>query len=283
MPYRQTGISKGFGFKLFLVTGCMRSGTSLLHNLISSSSDFGMRIAPARYLAEQINLYNKYHGKSSVFSKDYFQGDISMFKDTQSFINDRIYAAWVNSGKPDSLIFRSVDFAPNVPLIAELIPDANILISVRDPKDNITSMIKVRNKQKIFGSSIIPEDIKRLCKIYNRSYLPTIRALKSNPGLSDQINFLRYEDAAQHPDKVLSGICAKLNLAPGSLEINKNVRESKSVLELVTHRYWRTYVTELHNGPASTESIGSHKKYISASEAKIIDRRCRHIRRKFGY
>lgn len=270
-------------FKLFLVTGCMRSGTSLLHDLIASASGFGTRIAPARYLAEQINLYKKYCKKDAVFSRDYFLDENAIFKDTQSFLYDRINAAWVNAGRPQSLIFRSIDFAPNVALTAELIPDANIFISVRNPKDNITSMIKVRNKQKIFKSSVIATDIKSLCRTYNRAYLPALRAQKSNSGISARINFVRYEDAARYPEKTLSDICTRLNLQPGPSGVNRNMAISKSLLELASHTYWRTFVTELHSGPASVESIGSHKKYISPAEAKIIDRRCRHVSRKFGY
>ena len=280
-----SSIGKMLSYELVIVTGCMRSGTSLLYGLISTSPDVGPPLAAARYFADFVNLYRRYRGSDRPFATDYFLPGEDMKLVMRQILTDRLDAAWTNSGKPACLVIRSVDFAPMIPLVADLLPDAQFVVSARDPKDTITSILKVGRKQKLLGltktSPAIKRDISRLCKNYNGSYLPGLRAQREQPSLQERLNFVRYEDAARDPADALSGVWARLGMAPGSHDPDLSRRPS--LRDLASHRYWRTYITDLHNGPASVESVGSHGLFLSEAEARAIDRRCRHVRRVFGY
>jgi hypothetical protein len=273
-------------YNLIVVTGCMRSGTSLLYSLLCTSPDAGPPMAPARYLADNLNLYRRYVGVDRSFADDYFTADNDIMATTRRFLRERLDAAWENCGRPRCLIVRSVDLAHMIPLAAGLLPDARFVISVRDPRDTITSMIKVARKQKLLRvektGAVVSRDVAGLCKAYNASYLPALRLLRQHPELNERINFVRYEDAARDAASAFGPLWQQLGLRQGTLAPTALTRRP-SLLQLATHRYWRTYITELHNGPASTESVGSHGAFLAKAEASLIERRCRHLAQRFGY
>ncbi len=286
VPVRKREGVTAMPYTPIVVTGCMRSGTSLLYSLLCTSPDAGPPMAPARYISDSLTLYRRYVGVDRPFADDYFSPGDDITAATRRFIRDRMDAAWENCGRPSALVMRSVDLAPVVPLLADLLPDARFVVSVRDPRDTITSMVKVARKQRLLrvgkGSAVISRDISSLCKAYNGAYLPALRLLRRRSELGPRIRFVRYEDAARNPASALAQLWQDIELREGSLA-PASLNRRPSLLQIATHRYWRSYITELHNGPASAESIGSHNAVLSKEEVARIERRCRLLLRHFGY
>ncbi|RJT28748.1 sulfotransferase [Mesorhizobium waimense] len=274
-------------FKLILVTGCMRSGTSLLHRLVSTSPDTGERLSPARFIADFLQLVRRYGGEESAFATDYFLSREEFVQKTRQFVEARLHDAWVHSGKPNCLVLRTVEIAGMLPLVADLLPDANFAISVREPKDTITSILNVGAKQTRLGirhgALTAKRDVARLCKTYNRAYLTALRKRRMDEQFRDRIVFVRYEDAVADPAAALRQVWDRFGLRPGSGILPADPVTRTSIAELLTHRYWRSYRTDLSEAPVSARSVGSYRSMLRTSEIYSVDWRCRMLRRAFGY
>jgi hypothetical protein len=272
-------------FKVIFVTGCMRSGTSLLHRLISTSPDTGERVAPARYLADFLLLSRSYMNGDSAFAADYFQSRDHLMETTGQFVRDRLADAWANSGKPACLAVRTVEIAPMLPLVATLLPEAKFAVSVREPKDVIASILKVGEKQLKLGrdTPATRRDVWRLARSYNRSYLAAYRAQLGDEQLRRRIVFVRYEDATADPSGALRDVWRRFELAPGTGELKADPDLRPSLKEILVHRLWRAYRTDLSEAAVSTRSVGSHKKALTVAEVLLTNWRCRILRRVFGY
>lgn len=274
-------------FKLIIVTGCMRSGTSLLHRLISTSPDTGERLGPARYIADFLQLSRRYLGEDSPFATDYFRSSDDLVSVTRQFVEARLHDAWVHSGKPTCLVLRTVEIAPMLPLVADLLPEAKFAISVREPKDTITSILNVGAKQRILGirrnALAASRDIRRLSKTYNGAYLAVFRKQRSDALFRNRIVFVRYEDAVSNSAAALDDVWQRFDLRPGSGTLPADPVTRPSLSEISNHRYWRSYRTSLSEAPVSTQSVGSYRSALKTSEIWHVNWRCRLLRREFGY
>ncbi|MET2825420.1 sulfotransferase family protein [Mesorhizobium shangrilense] len=274
-------------FKLIFVTGSMRSGTSLLHRLISTSPDAGERLAPARYIMDFIQLFHTYSNSESAFVSDYAKSNADFLAVTRQFVTDRLHDAWLHSGKPACLVLRTVEVAPTLPLVARLLPEAKFAVSVREPKDVIASILKVGEKQRKFWprreTLASSKNLSRMCRTYNRAYLATVRTQRSDEALRKRIVFVRYEDAVADPAGALRDLWRRFDIAPGSTILTADSAKRTSIRQIMLHKYWRSYKTDLSEAPISAASIGSHKSALKASEIWAINWRCRILRRLFQY
>src|SRR5688572_11700496 len=98
-------------YGLVIVTGCMRSGTTLLHRTISTSPATGPMLAPARYITDQFDSYRRYVAKDRLFIDDYFDGPGSFRSHLRHTVEQVLDSAWLRSGRPATLVIKSVDFA----------------------------------------------------------------------------------------------------------------------------------------------------------------------------
>jgi hypothetical protein len=271
-------------YGLTIVTGCMRSGTSLLYDLISTSPDTGPPIAPARYLSDHFHLLRRYLGTDRLFIADYFPERGALIEHTRKFIRAILDSAWERSGRPRALVLKAAELAPLLPLVAEVLPEARLVVSVREPKDTITSMVKVGKRQRLLGlrvgSARTKRDVGKLCKIYNSAYLPGLRAAKR---IGDQVIYIRYEDVAADGDAAVAPVWPHCGIAPGEAAGLKEQRRTSYFGAVAEHRYWRTYLTELSGRAISRASLGSHQQLLDAAEKRRVDWRCRRVRRVFGY
>jgi len=274
-------------FKLIFVTGSMRSGTSLLHRLVSTSPDAGDRIAPARYLSDFIQLFRSYSTTESAFATDYFQSSEDFFAVTRQFVVDRLHDAWLHSGKPKCLVLRTVEVAPMLPLVARLLPEAKFAISAREPKDVVASILKVGEKQRKLWPSrdtlALSKNVSRMCKTYNRAYMAALRTQRSDEALGQRIVFVRYEDAVANSVDAMQEMWRRFDMAPGSAVLPPNPVIRQSLGQIMVHRYWRSYRTNLSEAPVSAGSVGSYKSALKTSEIWTVNWRCRILRRVFGY
>ncbi|MEP6565239.1 MAG: sulfotransferase [Mesorhizobium sp.] len=274
-------------FKLIIVTGCMRSGTSLLHRLVSTSPDTGERLSPARFIADFLLLIQRYRKEDSAFAMDYFQSPGDLVLATRQFVEARLHDAWVHSGMPPCLVLRTVEIAPMLSLVAELLPEAKFAISVREPKDTITSILNVRAKQKMLegrrNSLTAKRDVGRLCKTYNRAYLTIMRKQRSDEQFRNRIVFVRYEDAVANSAEALREVWQRFGLTPGSGTLPADPVTRPSIAQILIHRFWRSFRTDLSEAPVSARSVGSHRSVLKTSEIWSVNWRCRILRRAFGY
>jgi hypothetical protein len=271
-------------YRLIIVTGCMRSGTSLLYALVSTSPDTNSPIAPARYLSDNFHLLKRYLGTDRLFAADYFADRSALIAHARKTVIDVLDAAWEKSGRPLALAIKAAELSSMLPLVAEVVPNARFVVSVREPKDTIASIVKVGERQKSLGlrlfSGRAQRDIGRLCKAYNAAYLSSLRA---GDRLAGRLVYVRYEDVVADGAAAMAPVWAHYGIAPGDLTKAENERRTPHFKAVTEHRYWRTYLTELSGRAISASSLGGSRQILGTVERARIDWRCRRVRRTFGY
>ena len=270
------------------VGGVMRSGTSLLQQVICTSKDTNQFINACRYLTGQLALYSQYSGGDSVFNEDYFENKGEFRAFTISIIEKFLAGAWACNGRPNTLVLKNAELIMYIPLLADLLPDAKFVISVREPKDTITSMIKVGERQRkarlatYFART--GRNIDALCAMFNNNYVPILKNLKTEGlNLDNRVLFVRYEDLVNRPDETAANVSRFCGISPGLLPKDGDWEKSSNTGKISQHAKWRTYITELSSRPISADSIGSHKSVLSAAECARIDEQCKAIRDIFKY
>jgi hypothetical protein len=274
---------------LIIVTGCMRTGTTLLHRLVSTSPDTGPMLGPARYMAEQVASFRRYRRADWAFIRGFFPNLDAFAAHVRDGLRRFLESAWETSGRPKALVVKSADFSYQVALVAELLPEARFVVSVRDPKDTITSILKVTDRHQREGIPTARQagrDIRRLCKTYNGAYLATLRALRSQRlALPERITFVKYEDVVSDAKAALSPVWEACGIAPGDPAGLKDFSDSDDAVTASQGltRYWRAFLTDLTSRAVSAASVGSHRNLLTPEESRLVDWRCRGVRRRFGY
>ena len=281
--------SSNLPFRPIYVCGSMRSGTTILQKLICLSPDSNDFAPAARYLMEQIRIYTQFAEADSLYVTDYL-GDGEDFRAfTKDLVARLLTSAWSIAGEPTALVLKNPELSYLVPDAQDVLGDsARFVFSVREPKDTITSMIRVGKRQRADGLSTMlsqsHRDIDALCRVYNNAYLPLLRNLESKDStLRGRVQFVRYEDLVTDPAFVQGRVCEFCGIESADIPDDGNWPSSESVAQIAEHRRWRTYMTELSSGAVSDSSVGSHKALLSAKECARIDQNCGALRELFKY
>jgi len=282
----------GQHFNLILIAGAMRSGTSLLQHVLCSSPEANPFVHGCRYLTSQIAVYAQYAGSDRLYVKDYLGGPDGLFDFSQAIVERLLAETHRQLGQPHHLVLKNPELSSYLPQAAALLPQARFVISVRDPKDTIASMIGVGDKHRQKGvASFLAgagRDIDRLCASYRQFYAPVLQALeKDRSGLGKRVCFTTYESLISDTDRTVERLAqfCRISLSPEGIgkEGGWRSKVDREKDELLNHPRWSAYVTDLSGGPISQASVGRYREVLSAAEAEEIDRLCADLRRTFGY
>src|SRR3546814_18127688 len=126
----------------------MRSGTTLLQQILCASPAANSFIHGCRYLVSQIGVYAQYAGPDRLFIDDYLGGPQGLFDFTKDLLDRMLQKTHQRSGRPAALVLKSPELATSFPHAAVLLPAARFVISVRDPMDTTAPMIYVSEKHR---------------------------------------------------------------------------------------------------------------------------------------
>ena len=267
----------------------MRSGTTLLHQIVCLSPDTHPFISEGQYLTVQLGVYANFLGERRVYVDDYFGGPAGLKNFTKDIIERFIKTAWNTLDKPAVLAMKNPELAFYFPLLAEFYPAARFLLAVRDPKDTLASMIAVQERQSQDGGgggflSESGRDIERLCTSYRSHYRPVLEAIKQ--GKQDMANrtlFVRYEDVVLKTEDVLSQLKKFCSLSFADAAIDHGWRMRHDFSAIKNDERWGAYLTKLHGQPISAESIGHYKTVLTEKEAAFVDEFLAPERKSFRY
>lgn len=274
--------------KHIFVGGALRSGTSLLQKVICSSTDTNPFINGCRYLTDHLRLYAHYISTDNLYIDDYF-GNTDRLRDfTKGLIENILAETWACTGRPNVLVLKSPELSLYLPQLADLLPGAKFVMSMREPKDTITSMLKVGERQKKDRVNTYltraGRNIDVLCNMYNNHYIPTLKNLEvEGSNLKNRVLFVKYEDVVSCSDETLARVSQFCSISLGRFAESGDWRISKSTEKISRHALWRTYLTDLSFKPISKDSIGAYKSVLTAAECATVDNRCQSIRKMFKY
>src|SRR3546814_20373507 len=86
-----------------------------------------------------------------LYVDDYLGGPKGLFDFTKELLDRLLRETHTRLGQPEALVLKSPELSTYFPHAADLFPEARFVISVRDPKDTIASMIEVGERHRRSG------------------------------------------------------------------------------------------------------------------------------------
>lgn len=262
--------------------GSQRSGTTLLQKFLCLDSATTPKLAEASYLRMLLQAYAQGkqdfdHDTQSYFAKledfRHFNAGI-----VYSFLN-RTIAQYPGAS---SLVLKEPHLTQLFPLIFELVHEALFLISMRDPRDIMASMIDVGKRMQQQGQQHFfqQRDIEYLSNYIKTFYAPTLN--NQDQAYRNRCFIFRYEDLINNTSDVKQKLSSFTGLAmdfdddselnPGD---NKDMKQNQS-------RY-KPWLTDNNDKNINNSSIGHYKSVLTPEEIEQANHHCADILQLFQY
>jgi hypothetical protein len=178
-------------------------------------------------------------------------------------------------------VLKSPDLAYHFSLAARLLPEARFILVVRDPRDIITSIVRVAERQRAAGSASalveLGRDMERLSDLVLSFYVDSYDNVQL---LQGRLYVVRYESIAQGDPAVLqalgrfSGLTLDGRPAALAPETWQRLRQDQLV-----GAFWSSGWEE----GTTKARTGSYTEYLDPTEIAIIEQRCARFARSFQY
>ena len=273
---------------LVFVGGAIRTGTGVLQSGLCSSPDAHPMTVECQYLTAQLRIYRDSLSVFDTFLKDYFETVDGFQAFTRHVIIEFLKITRSNLGANHALVLKNPELTQFIPELAALTPEARFVVSLREPKDAIASMLTVAERQRDASQNndmvSWGRNVAKFCNHFKAYYAVLVGATRQ-PGsdLAACLLYVRYEDLLRRTDEMVRrlGAFTGLDLEQFDPEARWNSRKDFDVVERdPTLSAWRT---GLSGKGISVASIGRWRDILTDDEAQEIDRRCADFNKLFGY
>jgi hypothetical protein len=267
--------------QIIIIGGAMRSGTTLLNNMICNSDRTNPVVEESHLLTHFLSGYRLAKGSIKQLKGHYFQDEESLRKFFATHVLDFFNNMSLVHHHPEYLVVKNPEFTPLIMDFLELIPEAKILISVRDPRDTVVSMCDVIGKMKRnnhhSGLASLDGNITGLARHYMNYYLHMIYFLSKKP--NPNIVFVRYESLVEETKDYKKQLETFLGFDIPTYQVSDLYKKEHS-----NHQENNYFITELMGkSVVSNESIGRYKSVLTREQIQHIERECRSIMKLFNY
>jgi len=268
---------------LFFVGGCIRAGTTLLTNILANAADTHEQLSECRTLSRCLELYDKAENEEKHLHIRYFVDEADYRRFFEDIIKNFMSKANIKAKNAENIVLKDPFLTPNFKILAAIYPDARFFIPIRDPRDNITSIIKVIDKTLSQGRhnqlTEMSGNIEALCDFYMSFYNKIFET--DEKLLEGKLYFSVHEQLVKNTKESIE----KMENFSG-LDISKYDpasgwnNEPRSFFEAVKE-HKSAYLSELWEKPVSDQNIGYYKDTLSDSDIRTIENKCAYIFERF--
>ncbi len=282
--------------RLLLVCGAPRSGTTLLQAMLCSGSDTNPLIGEAIDLAHLISAYaNSRNLQRLGETTDYFDDldDLRQFyRQTIAALLNRV---WQRHDRPTCLVLKSPALTPHLPDLLDLMPHAQAVVSVRDPRDGAASLWAIGqqfetdqslavtsagDRKTAIEYQLAQQPIEHLGR-YFCGYYATVLACR-DAHFWDRLRFVRYEALVERPEAAIAQLQAFTGLR---LHCNPAQPWQRSAIDFqqLPDRYRGWWSGQGYGDRISAASIGRYRQQLCPQEVQAIEQACGDWMQRFGY
>lgn len=266
---------------LVFVGGGPRSGTTLLQSILCSDASTNpviIEVAPLRFLLDaHHNCGNHTRVHAGVYFDDAAGVDAFFAPVVHQFVDDvrRRYSA-------TGLVLKEPELTKSFPALHTLLPEAQFVCTVRDPRGAIASMLDWGARAKAAGRTHFfqERDMARLSDYYAGFYRQFLHDLPAS--FFDSLCFVRYEDLVRSPLAIVAQLRAFTGLPLDRFDPDSDWSHCELNLDGESSPI-RDALTELYGKPVSARNFDSYARKLSADEMQQITEGCRFIFHLFGY
>jgi len=294
--------------RILFVCGAPRSGTTLLQALLCSGSETNPLIGEAINLAHLLGAYaNSRQIQQLGETTDYFEDGAHLRRFYRQPIARLLQRVWQRYDRPSCLVLKSPALTLYLPDLLELIPQAQAVVSVRDPRDGAASLRAISQRvrassfvsgsssESISGSStgsnpelkpqgiehqLAQQPIERLGRYFCDHYATVLACC--DPLVWERLRFVRYEALVDRPEAAINQLQAFTGLR---LVYDRDQPWQRSAIDFqhLPDRYHAWWSGQGYGDRISDASIGRYRQQLSPAEVRAIERACADWMRRFGY
>ncbi|MDF1697422.1 MAG: sulfotransferase [Saprospiraceae bacterium] len=265
--------------QVYIICGGRRTGTTLLTAILSSderanplgqeSQILTRMVEACRWGSEHFQDFGRsYFGEYQVYQA-FYQDTVNHFTRT---VSDRMSPGGV-------LVLKNPELSRVLCTVDELFPNAQLLATIRDPRDQVAAELEVGSKRVAMGGKdpfFEKRNVIGLANIYNDYNKEILEIYKQKP---ERLRIVRYEDLVRNPEATIQELKAvtKLKLA---FDPSK---PWPRVTELAGLKTPSPSSSTLYGGSVDSSSVERYKRDLSEEESTAIEENCREIMDTFGY
>lgn len=261
-----------------IVCGGRRTGTTLLAAILSSDARTNPLGQEAQILTRIVEAYRWGRENFEDFGQSFF-GDLEAYR---AFFEETAtrFALEVSARiSPDGvLVLKNPELSRVLLDVADLFPNAQLLATVRDPRDQVASELEVGARRIATGIGDHNFETRNVVALanhyvtYNREIIDLHR---QSPG---RIYTVRYEDLILNPEKGLLDLRAAtgLNLAFDPSKPWPRVSPLASLDSSPS-------TSELFGAPIDTRSVGRFRLDLNTAEIAVVEEVCADFMNEFDY
>jgi hypothetical protein len=263
------------GIGLWLIGGAQRSGTTLLQTLLCNHLPAAPLLSEAHILCRLLSTY-QLAASDGEKTTDYYDEDA--LKGFYQALTKR-HVADLEARHPGlrHLVLKDPNFVQITADLDALLPEAAVLVALRDPRDIVASFVQIGERERALGREVkyyTDRNIEFFCKKIRQSYEPLV----ASRGQAANTIMVRYEELVQAPEQVIGRVLeakGETPAAPASLDQLRWLDAEK--------RHKDSWISPLEEGPPSTASVGAYRTVLTGKEIDKVQDRLAEIMAAFGY
>ena len=265
----------------FFVVGSMSSGGYLVYAILCSDPAMNPVLHENHFVAMATSVYRQSRERVRLENGDFF----SDLRETQDF-----YSSWITSfleatrsryAPARHLAIKSFLLGPHCPQLHEILPSARFVISVRDPRDSVASMIEVGTRQQEKGgNNQFPRDVEKLASKVMSCYASCLASRDS--GFKEKILYVKYERLVTDPSPIIEGMQSWTGLDLSRFDPFKPWQRTKFDFER-SKASNGSFITEPYGQAVTSKFVGRYRNTLSVKETLTVERICAPIMQAFDY
>lgn len=246
--------------KLAFIGGAARTGTTMLHGLLSESPETSRIMREAIYLRLLTHAYDYLHDDVDIggHTADFFDSGDEFRAFHKSLLDRYLDHVEARFGPGKLLIQKQPRMTPMLPSLAQLYPEAKFVIMTRDLRDVVASQI-VRARRENPKIEISSELIRKFVGEYTMVYAQ-LMARKSL--MAGRMLLVRYEALCTDMAPVMREICGFLEIDDGFVSADMNWAFKRPKTD--------SSASDLDGQPVSSGQIGAYRRVLPGQVIQIL-------------
>lgn len=259
----------------------MRSGTTALQSLICSTPQTNPLIPECDFLIELVMLYRRNRDAFAGAKLPPYFGNLAaleayMQETTRRFLD----VARLQYRPATTLAIKNPELTPYLPEFFKLCPSSRLVVSIRDPRDTIASIVDVATRLAEQGQKLYVvgegRDIANAAGYFNAIYQPLFAAAEQSREFAEALLFVRYEDLCLRSEEVVDAVQRHCGIDLSHYDPGQDWRRAMGVDQ-------SAWSTRLWGKGVSPDSIGRFRSVLTNEEVAHIEEACSAVMSRFGY
>jgi hypothetical protein len=274
--------------RVMVIGGAMRSGTTIIHRALCTARNSNPFLSESWFLRDLLAMYRFRLSRFDTMGEDQFGPAEAYSRMLAEDVEDYLRTVSARHGGPEILILKQPELIRSFTELARLSPLMLFLAVVRDPRDVVASMKRVRDshgRDGVAGPLAAQRTTAALCDFYGGHYAGLEETARE---LGGRLKVVRYEDFMRSPRESVAEIGAfcgaryeldeVADFRPdhaGSATFDKERRSRDA--------FSRAFWSDLYTQKLSDERIGRFAESLNPAEIAEIQSRLAFVGRRFGY